>query len=159
MEVRAIAKNVRISPKKVRLVVDQIKNRKPQDAVKILDFVNKGSASAVKKAIMSAIANAKNNYSLDEESLVFKQISASKGLTFKRYRPVSRGRAHHILKKASHLTVVLEGEEKKKAATAENAEKKTEVTEKKLVDSLKSSVSSAVARNSLPTERRTHGTK
>ena len=63
---------------------------------------------------MSAIANAKNNYALDEGSLVFKQISASKGLSFKRYRPVSRGRAHHILKRASHLTVVLEGEQKVK---------------------------------------------
>src|SRR3989304_10362874 len=114
MEVTAIAKNVRISPKKVRLVVDQIKNRKPQDAVKILDFVNKRSAPAIKKAIMSAIANAKNNYALDEGSLVFKQISASKGLSFKRYRPVSRGRIHHILKRASHLTVVLEGEQKVK---------------------------------------------
>ena len=114
MEVKAIAKNIRISPKKVRLVINQIKNKKPQDAVKVLDFVNKGSASAVKKAIMSAIANAKNNYSLDEESLVFKQISASKGLTFKRFRPVSRGRVHHILKRASHLTVVLEGEQKVK---------------------------------------------
>jgi len=114
MEVTAIAKNVRVSPKKVRLVIDQIRNRKPQDAVKILDFVNKRSAPAVKKAIMSAIANAKNNYALDEGSLVFKQISASKGLSFKRYRPVSRGRVHHILKRASHLTVVLEGEQKVK---------------------------------------------
>src|SRR3989337_4328929 len=114
MEVKAIAKNIRISPKKVRLVVDQIRNKKPQDAVKILDFVNKRSAPAVKKAILSAIANAKNNYALDQESLVFKQISANKGLTFKRFRPVSRGRVHHILKRASHLTVVLEGEQKAK---------------------------------------------
>ena len=125
MEVKAIAKNIRISPKKVRLVVDQIKNRKPQDAVKILDFVNKRSAPAVKKAIMSAIANAKNNYALDEGSLVFKQISASKGLMFKRFRPVSRGRVHHILKRASHLTVVLEGEEKKKLSDVSKVSKET----------------------------------
>ena len=114
MEVKAIAKNVRISHKKVRLVIDQIKNRRPQEAVKILEFVNKRPAPAIKKVIMSAIANAKNNYALDEGSLVFKQISASKGLSFKRYRPVSRGRVHHILKRASHLTVVLEGEQKVK---------------------------------------------
>src|SRR3990167_3413405 len=119
MEVKAIAKNIRISPKKVRLVVDQIKNRKPQDAVKILDFVNKRSAPAIKKAIMSAIANAKNNYALDEESLVFKQISANKGLTFKRFRPVSRGRVHHILKRASHIKVILEGTEKKQSSKLE----------------------------------------
>ena len=125
MQVTAIAKNIRISPKKVRLVINQIKNKKPQDAVKVLDFVNKGSASAVKKVIMSAIANAKNNYSLNEEGLVFKQISASKGLTFKRFRPVSRGRVHHILKRASHLTVVLEGEEKKKVSDVSKVSKET----------------------------------
>ena len=125
MEVRAIAKNVRISPKKVRLVVDQIKNKKPQDAVTILDFVNKRSAPAIKKAIISAIANAKNNYALDEESLVFKQISASKGLTFKRFRPVSRGRVHHILKRASHIKVVLEGMEKKQTFKLEQKKVET----------------------------------
>mgnify|MGYP001610791748 CR=1 FL=1 len=127
MEVTAIAKNVRISPKKVRLVIDQIKNRRPQDAVKILDFVNKRPAAAIKKVIMSAIANAKNNYALDEGSLVFKQISASKGLTFKRIRPVSRGRAHHILKRASYLTVVLEGEQKvKKESSSQRAKESKE---------------------------------
>ena len=120
MEVKAIAKNVRISPKKVKLVVDQIKNKKPAEAAKILEFTNKRSTSAIKKVIMSAIANAKNNYNLDEGSLLFKQISVNKGLTFKRYRPVSRGRVHHILKRTSHLTVVLKGEQKAK---------KTEVTE------------------------------
>src|SRR3990172_9808788 len=128
MEVRAIAKNIRISPKKVRLVVDQIRNKKPQDAVKILDFVNKRSAPAVKKAIMSAIANAKNNYALDEGSLVFKQISASKRLSFKRYRPVSRGRVHHILKRASHLTVVIKGEEKKKVSEVSDVSKVSKET-------------------------------
>ena len=125
MEVKAIAKNIRISPKKVRLVINQIKNKKPQDAVKVLDFVNKGSASAIKKVIMSAIANAKNNYSLNEESLVFKQISASKGLTFKRFRPVSRGRVHHILKRASHIKVVLEGTEKKQTSKLEQKKVET----------------------------------
>lgn len=139
MEVTAIAKNIRISPKKVKLVVDQIKNKKPAEAVKILEFTNKRSTPAIKKVIMSAIANAKNNHNLDEGSLLFKQISVNKGLTFKRYRPVSRGRAHHILKRASHLTVVLEGEEKKKAVT-------TEITEKKSVESKKPSVSTVVAR-------------
>ena len=136
MEVKAIAKNIRISPKKVRLVINQIKNKKPQDAVKVLDFVNKGSASAIKKVIMSAIANAKNNYSLNEESLVFKQISASKGLTFKRFRPVSRGRVHHILKRASHLTVVLEGEEKKKVSEVSDVSKVSKET-KESVDQSK----------------------
>ena len=136
MEVKAIAKNIRISPKKVRLVVDQIKNRKPQDAVKVLDFVNKKPAAAIKKAIMSAIANAKNNYSLDEGSLVFKQISVNKGLTFKRYRPVSRGRVHHILKRASHLTVVLKGEEKKKVSEVSDVSKVSKETNESVNQSI-----------------------
>jgi len=148
MEVKAIAKNVRISPKKVKLVVDQIKNKKPAEAVKILEFTNKRSTPAIYKVIMSAIANAKNNYNLDEGSLLFKQISVNKGLMLKRYRPVSRGRAHHILKRASHIKVVLEGMEKKKATTTESTDKKTEITEKKSVESKKPSVSSVVARNS-----------
>ena len=136
MEVKAIAKNIRMSPKKVRLVVDQIKNRKPQDAVKVLDFVNKKPAAAIKKAIMSAIANAKNNYSLDEGSLVFKQISVNKGLTFKRYRPVSRGRVHHILKRASHLTVILEGEEKKKVSEVSDVSKVSKETNESVNQSI-----------------------
>ena len=129
MEVTAIAKNIRISPKKVKLVVDQIKNKKPAEAVKILDFINKRSTPAIKKVIMSAIANAKNNHNLDEGSLLFKQISVNKGLTFKRFRPVSRGRVHHILKRASHLTVILEGEEKKKVSEVSDVSKVSKETE------------------------------
>ena len=66
MEVRAIAKNVRVSPYKVRLVVNEIKKMQPADAVKMLDFVNKAASKPVKKVVMSAIANAKNN-NLDEK--------------------------------------------------------------------------------------------
>jgi len=116
MEVKAIARNVRISPEKVKLVVDQIKNKKPADAVKMLEFVNKRSAPAIRKVIMSAIANAKNNHNLDEETLVFKQMFANKGLVYKRHRLVSRGRFHPILKRTSLITVVLEGEKKKEVS-------------------------------------------
>lgn len=157
MEVKAIAKNVRVSPKKAKLVIDQIKNKKPQEAVKILDFVNKKPALEIKKLIMSAIANANTNRNLDVASLFIKQISANKGLTFKRYRPISRGRVHHILKRTSHLTVVLEGEEKKKVATTETTESteiKTEDTEDH-----KASAKSAVARKSKSDGRGNHGAK
>ena len=116
MEGKAIARNVRISPEKVKLVVDQIKNKKPADAVKMLEFVNKRSAPAIRKVIMSAIANAKNNHNRDEEAWVFKQMFANRGLVYKRHRLVSRGRFHPILKRTSLITVVLEGEKKKEVS-------------------------------------------
>lgn len=136
MLVTAKARNLRVSPDKVRLVIGQIKKMPPQEAVKILDFVPKKSSKMIKKAVLSAIANAKNNFGLNETSLSFKEITVGKGIVFKRFRPVARGRAHSILRRTSNLTVILEGQEPKKAekpVTTENTEKvaTTEVTEKK----------------------------
>lgn len=111
--VYATGNGLRVSPKKAKLVVDQIKKLPPQDAIKMLDFVNKGSAPLLKKLILSAIANAKNNNGLDENTLKFKEILVGRGMVFKRYRAVSRGRAHHILKRTSNIKVVLEGEQTK----------------------------------------------
>ena len=116
MEVTATAKNLRISPQKARLVVAQIKKMKPQQSVQVLEFLPQKSAVLIRKVILSAIANAKNNNDLEEESLKFSQIQVGKGPMFKRYRPVARGRGHSILKRTSSIRVVLEGE--KKAAPA-----------------------------------------
>lgn len=115
MIVTASVKNVRLSPEKVKLVVAQIKKMKPSSSVAILDHVHKSSSPILKKVIQSAIANAKNNFNLDEGSLVFKEILIGRGPVFKRFRAVSRGRAHAILKRTSHIKVVLEGEQKKQA--------------------------------------------
>ncbi|MEK7580727.1 MAG: 50S ribosomal protein L22 [Patescibacteria group bacterium] len=114
MEAVAIAKNIRISPQKIRLVVAQIKKMKPAKAIEILDFVPNKPSMPLKKAIMSAIANAKNNFELDENSLTFQEINVTKGIVFKRYRPVSRGRAHSIKKQTSNIRIVLSGEKQKK---------------------------------------------
>lgn len=108
MEVTATAKYIRISPQKVRLVVDQIKKMKPTDAIAILDHINKSAAMPVKKVVASAVANAKNNQKASEQSLVFKSIQVNEGRMLKRWQPVSRGRAHSILKRTSHIKVVLE---------------------------------------------------
>lgn len=113
MEVKAFAKSLRVSPQKMRLVVDEIKKLSPQEAVKVLDFIPKKSAPLIKKVILSAIANAKHNFNLSEDSLIFKQILVSQGAVFKRYRPVARGRAHPILKRTAHLSIILEGKTKK----------------------------------------------
>ena len=113
MEVTAIAKNIRVSPQKVRVVVNEIKKMQPSSAVKMLDFIHKGAAKPLKKVLMSAIANATNNNNLDEKSLTFKEIQVGHGLAFKRYRPISRGRVHDIKKRTSHIRVVLDGLEAK----------------------------------------------
>ncbi|MCR4324577.1 MAG: 50S ribosomal protein L22 [Candidatus Curtissbacteria bacterium] len=119
MEVIATAKNIRISPQKVSIVTDQIKKVKPADGIAVLDFVDKSAAKPVKKVIASAIANAKNNFNLDEGTLSFKSIIVTKGPVFKRYRAVSRGRAHPILKRTSHIRIVLEGQPKAKSEPKE----------------------------------------
>lgn len=90
-------------------MVDQIKKMRPNEALEILSFMPKKSSPILKKVISSAIFNAKNNANLTEESLTFKEISIGKGMTFKRFRPVARGRAHPILKRTSTIKVVLEG--------------------------------------------------
>lgn len=110
MEVTAIAKYIRISPQKMGLVVDQIKKMPPAKAVAMLDFINKSASPVLRKVIASAIANAKNNHNLKEDALLFKRIEVASGPASKRYRPISRGRAHTILKRTSHIRVVLEGE-------------------------------------------------
>lgn len=122
-QIIAIAKNVRISPTKVRLVADEIRKLQPTKAIAVLDFVPNKGAKPLKKAILSALANAKNNAGLSEESMSFKEINVQKGMVFKRFRPISRGRAHSILKRTSNIKVVLEGEKPKKE------EKKTETKE------------------------------
>ncbi len=107
--VRSKATNVRISSEKVNLVVAQIKKMSPVGATNILNFVTKSSSPVLKKVVASAIANAKHNYGLDESSLTFKEIYVTKGPMYKRFQPVSRGRAHTIFKRTSHINVVLEG--------------------------------------------------
>src|SRR3989344_3097468 len=129
MEVTAYAKNVRISPQKVRLVASQIKKMRPQEAIKMLDFIPKGASTVLKKVIASAIANAKNNFNLSEDTLTFKEISVTKGIVFKRYRAVSRGRVHPILKRTSHIKVVLEGEQKKKVSEVSEVPEVSKVPE------------------------------
>lgn len=130
--VKSSAKNVRISSEKVNLVVAQIKKMSPVGATNILNFVTKSSSPVLKKVVASAIANAKNNFHLDENSLVFKELYVTKGPMYKRFQPVSRGRAHTIFKRTSHINVILEGKpmpkpEATKAVTQDKKETK-EVT-------------------------------
>lgn len=108
MEAKAIAKYVRISATKARLVVRPVSGKKVNDALSILRFVPKKSARLVSKVIYSALANASQNPKIDVDMLYIKRIYVDEGPRLKRWRPRSMGRANRILKRTSHITVVLD---------------------------------------------------
>jgi large subunit ribosomal protein L22 len=108
MEIRAAARFVRISPRKVRLVMGQVKGKKVEEALNALGFAPQRGAGIVKKLIHSAVANAQENTSMDVDSLYIAKIYADEGPTLKRWRPRAQGRATRIRKRTSHLTVVLD---------------------------------------------------
>jgi len=103
----ATARMVRIAPRKVRLVVDQIRGKSAAEAISILRFTNRGASEAVEKVLKSAIANAEHNYDMDVEDLVVTEAYANEGPTLKRFRPRAKGAASRINKRTSHITVVV----------------------------------------------------
>jgi large subunit ribosomal protein L22 len=108
METKAAAKFVRVSPRKVRLIMDQIRGKKIGDALNILSFAPQKGARILKKLVDSAIANAGQNSDVDVDTLYIKKVYADEGPTLKRWRPRAVGRATRIRKRTSHLTVVLD---------------------------------------------------
>ena len=106
-EARAIAKNVRVTPRKVRLVIDLVRGMDVKEALGILANVNKAAAVPVSKLIKSAAANATNNFGMDEDKLYIATIYANDGLRMKRYLPRAKGSASGLVKRASHITVVV----------------------------------------------------
>jgi len=107
VEVRAVSKYIRMSPQKVRLVVDLVRGRDVSEALTILRFTPKAAADPVARAIASAAANAEENYGLAADELYVARIWADEGPTLKRGRAGARGRFKPILKRSSHITVVL----------------------------------------------------
>ena len=108
MEVKAIAKTVRITPRKVRLVVDLIRGKKVSEAVSILRLTPRGASAEVEKVVKSAVANAVNNNKMDQSLLYIKKAFVDEGVTMKRYLPRAKGSANTILKRTSHITIVLD---------------------------------------------------
>lgn len=104
---KATAKMVRVSARKVRLVLDTIRNKSVAEAFAILKFTPNGAASDVEKVLKSAVANAENNFDLDRASLVVGEAFANEGPTLKRFRPRAKGSASPINKRTSHITVVV----------------------------------------------------
>lgn len=107
MNVRATAKMVGTSSRKVSLVAALIRGQKAQDAVAVLIQTPKRASSPVGKVLQSAIANAENNYNLNARDLVVESVVIGPGPTLKRFRPRAQGRAFPIRKRTSHITVVL----------------------------------------------------
>ncbi len=120
MQAKAVARTVRIAPRKVRLVLDLVRGKEVGEAVALLKLTNKRAADVVEKLIQSAVANAEHNYDMDVDNLVVSEIYANEGPTLKRFRPRAQGRATAINKRTSHITVVLT--EKVEEAVEEQAE-------------------------------------
>ncbi|MBP8689685.1 50S ribosomal protein L22 [Patescibacteria group bacterium] len=112
MKVKAILRKYQCSPKKVRLVADKIRGLKVTEAETALMFINKKSAEPMLKLLRSGIANAENNYHIDKNDLVIKEIRVDSDGMYKRYTPKARGMATPILKKLSRVELTLEGEAK-----------------------------------------------
>jgi large subunit ribosomal protein L22 len=110
MEARAVAKYIRMSPQKVRLVVDLVRGKKVEEAKQVLLFTRKYAAGHISKVLNSALANAKQNPNIDENILFVKEIYVDQGPSLKRWRARAQGRAASIKKRMSHITVIL-GEE------------------------------------------------
>lgn len=107
-----MAKDVGISPRKVRLAINMVRGKKVDEALRILSFLPTPTAKAVAKVIRSAAANAENNFQMPPAELRITEIFADQGHTLKRFRPQSRGRISPILKRSSRITVfVAEREE------------------------------------------------
>jgi len=108
VESKAVAKYVRIAPRKVRVVMDLIRGKNVAEAFAILKFTPKAGADVVEKVLRSAVANAENNFDMDVDKLYVKTAFVDQGPTLKRIHPRSRGQAFKILKRTSHVTVIVD---------------------------------------------------
>lgn len=118
MEVIAVSKSVRISPRKVRLIVDSLHTSSPEEALLLLSQLKKRSVIPIVKTIKSALANASHNAKLASDVLKIKSIDVQEGVPLKRFHASTRGRAHPYKKRSSSIRVVLE--EKVSSAKAES---------------------------------------
>ncbi len=107
MEVKATAKVVRATPRKVRLVLDLIRGKDVKEAEAILKFTPRAASPIIAKVLKSAVANATHNHNLNEEKLFVKACYADEARTLKRWMPRAKGSASQILKRQSHITVVV----------------------------------------------------
>lgn len=117
MEAKAVAKYVRMSPIKLKPVTDLVRGKDLNEALTILKFTPGKGAELVEKVVQSAAANAENNFDLNRDDLFVAEISANQGPTMKRWRAGAQGRGMGILKRSSHISVVLREKESGKDTT------------------------------------------
>lgn len=108
MEVSAVARGIPGSPRKMRLILDRLPGMGVDQALALLRYAPSPHARSVSKVVLSAASNAENNFDLDVDELVIKRAYADEGRTLKRFRPRSRGRVSPVLKRSSHITIVLD---------------------------------------------------
>lgn len=130
MAVKAIAKGVRMSPRKVAVVAALVRGRSVEDALTILSHVPRRAATPVQKVVASARANAENNHNYKPNSLQIVEISVTPGPRLKRYRPAAHGRALPFQRRTSHIRVVVEGEQRAAAAAAKPTKAEAKKEEK-----------------------------
>ena len=106
-DVKATAKTVRVTTRKAKLVLDLIRGKDVKEAIALLSFLPNKAARITKKVVKSACANATHNFQMDEEKLYVKACYADEGITMKRYMPRAKGSASPIMKRTSHITVVV----------------------------------------------------
>src|SRR5699024_11787171 len=112
MEAKAVAKTIRIAPRKVRLVLDLIRGKSAGEAIAILKLTNKASSPVIEKLLMSALANAEHNYDMKTDELIVKEAYANEGPTIKRFRPRAQDSSSTIYKRTCQITIVVcEGNE------------------------------------------------
>mgnify|MGYP000874292428 CR=1 FL=1 len=104
----AVARYIRLSPRKVKIVIDLIRGKKVNDAAAILQFTPKAASEPVLKLLNSAIANGENNQDLSRDTMYVAEVYANQGPTLKRFRPRAHGRASSIRKRSSHITIILD---------------------------------------------------
>ena len=130
MLIKAESKFIRTSPRKIRLVANLVRNMSLNEALTTLTHLRKRASTPLLKTLKQAVANAVNNLNLPKDSLKIQSIEINEGSTYKRWNPVSRGRAHSILKRTSHIKVILKSQEEKPKPTTKISAKKV-ATKKK----------------------------
>ena len=161
---KAVLRRIRISPKKANLIAGMVRRKKVTEALDILRFTPKKGAKILYKVVHSAAYNAKNNFKQSLEDLVITKILVTKGPTYKRILPVSRGRAYPILKRTSHITVEVglpddEGIVKDKAEINSNKKEKASIVSPTPAESPKKTAKKPVAKKSVNTADAKEGSK
>lgn len=111
MQAKATAKYMRVSPRKMKFVCNMVRGKNVDEALSILKFTPRKGADILEKVVKSAVANAENNFDMDRDSLYVAEVYSNQGPTLKRWRPRAQGRAYKILKRTSHISVVVKEKE------------------------------------------------